>query len=133
MKKLILFLCVAVTLCGCSRMLNDQQSAEFTVETAAMALGYELAGDFVWTELADEYYMAIMLGQYTIDGARIAEEYLRTVTHPIIANRLVKIASMIGFGLDENGNIIDISDVDIKLLQAAAYGFKTGLGFKNTN
>ena len=49
------------------------------------------------------------------------------VTHPLIANRLIRLAGMVGFDLNDAGNVINVDKVDIKLLQTAALGFKTGL------
>ena len=126
MKNLILILICAVLLggaVGCKQ--ND--TAEFLVETMAMGIGYELRDSFEWTSDVDRYYVAIMDGKLTIDAAQAAESYLRTVTHPLIANRMTRLAGMLGFNLDDLGHIVGIGNVDIKMLQAAAFGFKMGL------
>lgn len=126
MKKCILTL--AAVLCiiqiiGC----GNQQTTEFAVETLAMTVGYELRNDFEWTQSADSYFNAIMQGKVSLDAAQAAESYLRTITHPLIANRLVGLAGMVGFNLDEYGQVISVDKVNIRLLQTAAQGFRMGL------
>ena len=49
------------------------------------------------------------------------------MTHPVIANRLVELARIMGFGLDDAGVIGSVDMVNIPMLQAAARGFKQGL------
>ena len=117
----ILVAMVAMT--GC----KQDQIATDAIETVAMFVGYEIRNDFVWSQNADGYYQAIMEGQVSLDGAQAAEAYLRSKTHPVIANRMVKIAQRVGFDLDAANNIVGVDKVDIPLLKAAAQGFKMGL------
>lgn len=106
---------------------KQDQTTDFAVETLALAIGYELSSGFEWNEDVDRYYTAIMEGKLSLDAAQAAEGYLRTVTHPLIANRLVRLAGMIGFDMDDLGGIAGVDSVDIHLLQIAAQGFKLGL------
>ena len=105
---------------------KQDQTAEFAVESLAMAIGYELRSSFEWTPQADSYYNAIMSGDISLNGAQAAESYLRTVTHPLIANRLIRLAGMVGFNLDTAGSVVGIGSVDLGLLKAAAMGFRQG-------
>jgi len=105
---------------------KERQVAELAIETIAMAVGYELRDSFVWTPEADSYYQAIMEGKMSLDGAQAAEGYLRTQTHPLIANRLVRLAEMVGFNLDA-GSIVGVDKVDMGLLKVAAQGFRMGM------
>lgn len=109
---------------GCKK---SDDMTQFAVETLAMSVGYELKNDFEWTPQADAYYQAIMDGNVSLDAAKAAETYLRTVTHPLIANRLVRLAGMVGFQLDDLGSVVNVDNVDIGLLKAAAQGFRLGM------
>ena len=126
MKKLIILL-VALSMFGCAGMQTNDEVTEFAVESLAMAIGYEMRGDFKWSSTTDAYYAWIMDGKVNLEGAKIAEGYLREVTHPVIANRMVRLAAMAGFDLDDMGGIVGVGNVDTQLLQAAATGFKVGL------
>ena len=112
---------------GCAAMQTQDEMTDFMVETLAMTIGYEMRKSFEWTPTADQYFNWIMEGKINLDGAKIAEEYLRTVTHVLIANRLVRLASMVGFSLDDLGQVVGVDKVNIKYLQIAAQGFKMGL------
>jgi hypothetical protein len=118
-------LVIGVSLQGCNLEKSDTQ--DFTVETLAMAIGYELRNGFDWNASVDNYYNAIMEGKMSIDAAKAAEGYLRERTHPLIANRLVRLAGMVGFKMDDLGGIVGVEAVNIHLLQVAAQGFKQGL------
>ena len=120
--------CLAIGLSSCK--VQDEELATFAVETAAMGIGYELKGDFEWNADVQRYYSAIMEGKIDLDAAQVAEGYLREKTHPLIANRMVTLAGMMGFGLNGLGQIVDVSAVKIPYLQAAAEGFRTGLTLK---
>jgi hypothetical protein len=123
-KKLTLVLvAVCVLAVGC----KQDATVEFTIETMALTAGYDLRNDFAWTETADQYFTAIMQGKVSLDAAKAAEGYLRTITHPLIANRLVSLAGMVGFDLNEYNQVIGVEHVNIKLLQVAAQGFRMGL------
>lgn len=134
MKKLYYLLMVALVLplcIGCSGVLNSgSPTTQFVVESIAIEIGYEMRNDFTWTEMVDKYYTAIMEGKVTINGAQAAEAYLKTVFHPVVANRLVKLAKLVGFDLSDIGSIAGIDNVDITLLQCAASGFKIGLNLE---
>lgn len=128
MKKLLIIPLMLIMLIsvGC----DQEQTAEFTIETIAMAIGYDMADGFDWNEGVDKYYNAIMEGKLSIDAAQAAESYLRTVTHPVISNRMVSLASKIGFDIDDLGGIVGVDNVDIHLLQVAAQGFRLGVTLK---
>jgi len=106
---------------------TDPQVQSFTIESAAMVVGYEAQDQLQWTDEIEAYYQAIQSGTVTLDGAQAAESYLRTMTHPVIANRLVELARIMGFGLDASGMIESVATVNIPMLQAAARGFKQGV------
>ena len=106
---------------------TDPQVQTFAIESAAMVVGYEAQDQLQWTDEMEAYYQAIQSGIVTLDGAQAAEAYLRTMTHPVIANRLVELARIMGFGLDDAGTIESVAHVNIPMLQAAARGFKQGL------
>lgn len=113
---------------GCAGIqVNDDAITEFAIESLAMGIGYEMKGAFEWSDGAEDYYLAIMDGEYSLEAAQLAEAYLRQYTHPLIANRMVRLAGMIGFGLNDMDEIVNIDAVDLRLLQAAARGFKSGL------
>lgn len=125
---IVLAILLFAGMAGCSGVLNsDDATTQFMIETIAIEIGYEMRNDFTWTETVDNYYTAIMEGKVTIDGAQAAEAYLKTVFHPVVANRLVKLAKLVGFDLSDVGSIAGIDNVDIALLQCAASGFKIGL------
>ena len=126
MRNLIIILICAVFLGGAIGC-KENDTAEFIVETIAMGVGYDLRNSFEWTPGVDKYYVAIMDGKITLDAAQAAESYLMTVTHPLIANRMVAIAGRVGFELDDLGQIVSVDKVNIAMLQAAAFGFKMGL------
>lgn len=126
MKFAICLLALSM-LVGCAGLEEKPEVTEFAIESIGMAIGYELQGDFEWTDDVQWYYDAIMDGKITVDGAKAAEDYLKTVTHPMIANRLVRLAGMVGFDLDAAGSVIGVENVDITYLKAAAVGFKMGL------
>ena len=121
---------VALTLCSCAGMTRQGDTAAFAVETLAMTVGYEMRNTFTWTPAADAYYTMIMSGVVSLDGAKAAEEYLRTVTHPLVANRMVRLAGMVGFDMSAASNIVGVGNVNIALLQTAATGFRSGLLLK---
>lgn len=126
MKKLILILSIAL-LTGCAGMTVEQEDlAEFAIETMAMGIAYELRGSFEMTPDVEWYFSAIEAGKLDLEGAQVAEQYLATVTHPLIANRMVRLAGMVGFDLDA-GSIVGVDRVDMRYLQTAAKGFKMGL------
>ena len=83
----------------------------------------------MWTEDADAYYQGIMEGNVSVAGAQAAEAYLRTQTHPIIANRMVAIAKKVGFDLNDMGNVVGVEGVDIGLLKAGSPGLQDGTAF----
>jgi len=122
----VMIMCMALVV-GCAGMESNPELTEFTIESTGMVIGYELQGDFEWTDSVQVYYDAIMAGQISLDGAKAAEAYLSKVTHPMIANRLVRLAGMVGFDLDAAGSIIGVGNVDTTYLKAAARGFKVGL------
>jgi len=127
MKKVFVAICVALLFMGCAGMESNSELTEFTIESTAMVIGYELQGDFEWTSSVQAYYDAIMADNITIAGAQAAEAYLGSVIHPMIANRLVRLAGMVGFDLNDAGSIIGVGNVDKTYLKAAARGFKMGL------
>lgn len=116
---------MALMISGC-----EQNDKDFMVETLAMAIGYEMRNDFDWNKDVDAYYNAIMAGKLSLDAAQLAEGYLRGVTHPLLANRFVALAGRVGFDLNELGSVVGVGNVDIKLLQTAATGFRMGLLLK---
>jgi hypothetical protein len=134
MKTFFAILLVVVVLAGVSFTvscdLGQSATQDFAVETLAMAIGYELRTGFEWTSSVDSYYNAIMEGKMSLDAAQAAEGYLKKKTHPLIANRLVKLAGMVGFDFDA-GKIIGVEKVNIHLLQVAAQGFRTGILLSN--
>jgi len=127
-----------VAMWGMFTMLNgcattgktDPQVQAYAIESAALMAGYEAQDSLQWTDEMEAYYQAIQSGTVTLDGAQAAEAYLRTMTHPVIANRLVELARIMGFGLDASGVIESVEMVNIPMLQAAARGFKQGLMLK---
>ena len=124
-------LAIALQACtvGCTANIHTKSEVtDFAVESLAMAVGYEVAQtkQFIWDETVQAYYDAIIEGEISLNGARRAEDYLRSVTHPLIANRLIKLAGMCGFDLDDYG-VIGVESVDMDLLRVAAVGFKQGL------
>jgi hypothetical protein len=124
----VLIIVLSLMFIGCAGLeFKDDVLTEYAIESAALLIGYELRDSFIWTDDAELYYGYIMSGMISLDGAKIAEEYLRTVTHPDIANLLVNLAAMAGFDLDATGNIIGIDNVNSRLLKAAAGGFRLGL------
>lgn len=126
MKKLILLALVLLT--GCATMTVDRQEFTiFTVETIAIGIGYDMRDSFEMTPEIETYFTAIEQGKINLQGAQMAEQYLSSVTHPILANRLVRMAAMVGFDLNEAGNVVGVDRVDMRYLQAAARGFKMGL------
>jgi hypothetical protein len=130
MKTRILASIMSLIICAVVINVNacvPKDNAEFAIETLSMTIGYELRDSFEWTPEVDAYYQAIQEGKLSIDAAKTAEDYLRTVTHPLIANRLVKLAAMAGFDFDAYGHLIGIDKVDMGLLKIAALGFRTGL------
>lgn len=126
-RKELAVLLLIMPLIGCAGQIPDDEMTTFAIESTAMILAYEIRDDFDWTDDTEQYYGYIMDGNLTLDGAKIAEEYLKTQTHPIIADRLVRLAVMAGFDLDQTGSIAGVENVDLGLLQAAARGFKSGL------
>jgi hypothetical protein len=127
MKKLLLIV-LALALVGCAGWTVDHEDlADFTVETLAIAIGYELRGSFEMTPEVERYFAAIEAGRIDLQGAQVAEAYLGTVTHPLIANRMVRLAGMVGFDLDQAGSVVGVNRVDMRYLQAAANGFRLGL------
>lgn len=128
MNKLIpIALCVAM-LAGCAGMTAEQNEfAELTLETMAMGIGYDMRKSFKMTPEVQLYFDYIEAGKIGIDGARMAEGYLRKITHPLIANRIVRLSEMVGFDLDAAGNLVGVDRVDMRYLQLAAAGFKMGL------
>jgi len=127
MRKLFIAICVALLFAGCAGMENQNELTEFTIESTAMVIGYELQESFEWSNSVQIYYDAIMADNITLDGAKAAEAYLSKVTHPMIANRLIRLAGMVGFELNVDGSIIGVDKVDKTYLKAAARGFKMGL------
>jgi len=127
MRKLFIAICVALLFAGCAGMENQNELTEFTIESTAMVIGYELQESFEWSNSVQTYYDAIMADNITLDGAKAAEAYLSKVTHPMIANRLIRLAGMVGFELNVDGSIIGVDKVDKTYLKAAARGFKMGL------
>ena len=126
MKKLIILF--SILLIGCAGLqIQDNQTAEYAIETMAILAGYDIASRFEWTSDTQKYYSAIMEGNVSLDGAQAAEAYLRTVTHPVLANRIIRLAEMCGFTLGLNSQVIGIENVNIPLLQTVAVGFKQGL------
>ena len=121
----VIALLIGIAVQGCN--FEQSETQDFAIETLSMAIGYELRSGFEWTADVDNYYNAIMEGKISLDAAKLAEGYLRERTHPLIANRLVKLAGMVGFSLDDAGGLIGVDKVDIHLLQVAAQGFKQGL------
>ena len=126
--KTIIAILSALFFIGCAGM-QSQPMTEFAIETMAMGIGYELQEDFEWTESVDQYYAYIMEGTITLDGAKAAEAYLASVTHPLIADRMITLAGMAGFTLDA-GQIVGVERVNIRYLQVAASGFRSGLNLK---
>ena len=119
---------VLAMVAGCAGMTVEQQElTEFAIESAAMLIGYELRAAFEWSDDAEKYYQWIMAGHISLEGAKVAEKYLSGVTHPVIANRAVRLAAMVGFDLDAAGSIVGVGNVDVPMLQAAARGFRVGL------
>jgi hypothetical protein len=107
---------------------DENKMTKFTVQTIAMAAGYEAKQrGFEVSDEVQGYYEAIMMGKMDLIAAQKAEVYLRGHTHPVIANRLVEMAKMTGFSFDSYGSVIGVEGVDMPLLQAAADGFRIGL------
>lgn len=129
MKRHTIIICalVAAVMLAVFTGCKQDDVTEFAVETLAMGIGYEVKGNFVWSEAADGYYQAIMEGKMSLDAAKVAEGYLREITHPLIANRFVRLAGMVGFDLSSAGEVIGVENVDMGLLKVAAQGFKMGL------
>jgi hypothetical protein len=127
-KRAFLILLVAVLGTGCASMSVEQEDlAEFTVESLAIMVGYELRGSFEMTREVQWYFSAIDAGRLDLQGAQEAEAYLSTVTHPLIANRMLRLAAMVGFDLDQAGSVIGVDQVDMRYLQVAARGLRLGL------
>jgi hypothetical protein len=128
MKKLLPIIIIGILLTGCATMTVDEQEVtEFGIESMAMLIGYEMRESFEMTPDIEFYFDAIEKGQINLQGAQMAEQYLSTITHPVLANRFLKMASMVGFDLNEAGNVVGVEKVDIRYLQAAARGFRMGL------
>ena len=126
---LLMCLCMAVAVIffsGCAGTQKNQEIAVFAVETIGMSIGYEMRDTFVWSDEVQKYYDAIMNGELNLLAAQAAEAYLKKRTNPILANRIIRLAEMSGFDL-ENGQIVGVGTVDIAQLQAAFTGFKLGL------
>jgi hypothetical protein len=131
MKTRLILSVLAALLCAIIINGCDQQDhTEYAIETLSMGIGWQLHDSFEWTPEVDRYYNAILEGKLSLDAAQTAEDYLRTVTHPLIANRLVKLAGMAGFDFDDYGHVIGVDKVDMGLLKVAAIGFRTGLTLK---
>jgi hypothetical protein len=130
MKTRIILSIITLAICATVISCEQQDRTSFAIETVGMTIGYELKDSFEWTPEVNRYYNAIMAGKLSIDSAKTAEAYLRTVTHPLIANRLVKLAGMAGFDFDGYGHVIGVDKVDMRLLKAAAQGFKSGFELK---
>ncbi len=129
MRKTIIIL-IALTgflFAGCAGMQQKKEVSEFVIETMAMTLGYEMQDSFVWTDDVQQYYDAVMDGEINLLAVQTAESYLKESTHPIIANRMIRLSEMIGFDLAGNDSITGIDNVEIKYLQAALAGFRLGL------
>jgi len=137
MKKTVLALLaiIGVALTGCVTTtgtvgeIDQTSTAEFIIESAAMALAWDMRNDFEWTADVEKYCQAIMAGQVTSDGANAIVNYFSAKYPPLIVNRVVKLASMLGLGVDGTV-IVSIDGVDIGLLQAAASGFRKGIELK---
>jgi hypothetical protein len=117
---------MATAFTGCATIGQSEQM-EFTAGTVAMYAGYELRDQFEWTDEVECYYRAIMDGELTLDAAKLVEAYLYERYPDIVANRLIKLASMVGFDLNELNQITSIENVDMGLLKVAASEFRAGL------
>ena len=93
---------------SCSRIANNEETIAFSIESTALLIGHELKDKFEWSDTAELFYLYIMDGKVTLESAKIAESYLREVTHPVIANRLVRLAGMVGFDLNDAGELIGV-------------------------
>lgn len=133
MKKMLAILIVFTMIFssfGCAGWDNIKKEdvANFAIETLAMWIGYKMQESFTWTEDAQGYYMAIQQGSLDLIAAQKAQKYLFNNTHPMIADRMIRLGTMVGFTLNGmTGEVIGIDEVDIGLLQVAAEGFKMGL------
>lgn len=131
MKKtfliVLIFLVMAMTiLSGCAGMDTKDEMTQFAIETLGMRIGYDMRNSFEWTEDVQAYYDAVMVGQIDLFAAQAAQEYLKGRTHPLIADRMLRLAELTGFQTGMAG-IIGIGTVDIELLKAAVNGFRMGL------
>jgi hypothetical protein len=111
---------------GCAGLRQNKEVAEFSIETLAMTLGYEVRDSFVWSDEVQKYYDAVMVGNITLSAVTTAEVYLKENTHPIIVNRMIRLGEMSGFD-SVDGSIIGIDNVNIEYLQTAFTGFKIGI------
>ena len=128
MKKLLILL-VCMSFIGCAGVQQNEELTEFAIQTMAMTIGFEMQDSFNWTPEVQVYYDQVMAGNLTLSAASTAEAYLKKTTHPLIANRMVRLAEMTGFDV-VGDSVIGIENVDIKLLQTAFTGFRTGLELK---
>lgn len=130
MKRVAILLCILM-FAGCGKIdffkSDIEKNDGFMTETLGMALGAEMKDSFEWTPEVEKRYQDIMDEKLSLGVAQAVEAYLSEHTHPLIANRVIRLAGIIGFDLDDAGSIIGIGDVDMRLLQAAASGFKQGL------
>ena len=105
---------------------KQDQVTSLIIETAAMQLGYEVRNSFAWDENTMRYYDDFIEGRITVEAAQLAEGYLRSMRHPVIARQFTKIAGLVGCTIDPVGNIIGVSGIDPSLLKVAAQGFRQG-------
>ena len=127
LKNMGLIIFVLFLLTSCASSQSQEEVTNFTVESMALLIGYEMRDSFEWTEQTEQYYQAILAGNLSLDGAQVAAKYLRETIHPVLADRMIRLAIMSGFDIDSLGNVIGISNVKLPLLQSAAQGFKMGL------
>lgn len=121
---LVMLLCGLI---GCSKNVKNGDLVLYTIETVGVEVGYELRDSFVWTDQVQIYYDAVMAGNLTPDMVQLAEAFLKEQTHPVIANRIIRLAILCGFTVEPDGVLTGVENVDLQHLQAAIRGFKQGL------
>jgi len=135
MNKFLIIIFIALfSFVGCMNGNNTKRTAltDFTIETIAMQIGYEVAKLPPNVDLAlRNVYTLATEGKLTVEGineiSAALKQYVKT--NPILINRFVKLIELAG-GQVYNGNVVSIVNIDPEILKIIADAYVEGFNLR---